>query len=428
VKLKGWLERLPSGWDSRRLKHAVRLVTERVDVSSMAQDYIGLENIESWTGRLLEVPRSGQASSREVEAQGTSSRFDAGDVLFGKLRPYLAKALLAPRAGVCSTELLVLRPRDELDARFLLYVLLSPPFVELVHSSTIGASMPRANWDFIGTIRIPLPPLSIQRRIAASLDVELAHLDVLVAQKEEMLALLKEKRSALVSRTVTQGLDPNARRKPSGLDWLGGIPANWTVMQLKRAWFSADYGISENIRDTGSVKVLRMNCIVDGRIDLANASEVEEIDPHLLLHKGDLLFNRTNSLDQFAKVGLLDHEPETPTSFASYFVRIRVKETVSKEYLVALLNSRLFLNYARSNAIPAIGQAQLSPSRYGDIRIPLPPREEQDAIASYLALESVRTAELETALYDSIQHLKARRRVLIMASVTGRTEPESLTP
>jgi len=394
----------------------------------MAQDYIGLENIESWTGRLLEVPRSGQASSREVEAQGTSSRFDAGDVLFGKLRPYLAKALLAPRAGVCSTELLVLRPRDELDARFLLYVLLSPPFVELVHSSTIGASMPRANWDFIGTIRIPLPPLSIQRRIAASLDVELAHLDVLVAQKEEMLALLKEKRSALVSRTVTQGLDPNARRKPSGLDWLGDIPANWTVMQLKRTWFSADYGISENIRDTGSVKVLRMNCIVDGRIDLANASEVEEIDPHLLLHKGDLLFNRTNSLDQFAKVGLLDHEPETPTSFASYFVRIRVKETVSKEYLVALLNSRLFLNYARSNAIPAIGQAQLSPSRYGDIRIPLPPREEQDAIASYLALESVRTAELETALYDSIQHLKARRRVLIMASVTGRTEPESLTP
>lgn len=149
-----------------------------------------------------------------------------------------------------------------------------------------------------------------------------------------MLALLTEKRAALVSRAVTHGLDPAAPLKPSGLEWLEeDIPAHWAVMQLKRTWLSAEYGISENIRGEGSVKILRMSCIINEKIDLSNAGAVEEVEPNLLLRFGDLLFNRTNSMDQIAKVGLLDYEPQFPISFASYLVRIRANDLVSPEYL-----------------------------------------------------------------------------------------------
>jgi type I restriction enzyme S subunit len=172
-----------------------------------------------------------------------------------------------------------------------------------------------------------------------------------------------------------------------------------------------------------------MSCITkDGRIDLANSGQVEDVPPGLLLTDGDILFNRTNSLDQIAKVGLLDVEPETPTSFASYLVRIRVNSRVSQKYLVALLNSRDFLQYARSNAIPAIGQANLSPSRYGEIRIALPPREEQDEIVAATEQETKRTARLEKELIESIDLLRERRGAVITAAVTGQLSIEEMTP
>jgi type I restriction enzyme S subunit len=169
-----------------------------------------------------------------------------------------------------------------------------------------------------------------------------------------------------------------------------------------------------------------MTCIVDGKIDLTKAGEVEEVDKSLLLRKGDLLFNRTNSLDQVAKVGLLDIEPDAPTSFASYLVRIRTNERTSGEYLVYLLNSSIFLEFARKNAIPAIGQANLNPTRYGEICIPLPPRKEQDEIITAIIREREQRAEMEAALNKSIELLKERRSALITAAVTGQIEPEAM--
>lgn len=308
------------------------------------------------------------------------------------------------------------------DLRWLFWTLQTIGIDEGSHE----AAIPGVNRETIYEKRVFVPPIAMQRRIANFLDAETAQIDALLAEKERMLALLEEKRAAMVSRAVTRGLNPNVPMKLSSLDWLGDIPTHWEVLQLKRTWSSAEYGISEDIRGEGSVKVLRMSCIVDGRIDLTNAGEIEQVPPHLLVHEGDILFNRTNSLDQVAKVGLLDQEPEMPTSFASYLVRIRVNDMVSKHYLVALLNSCEFLNYARSNAIPAIGQANLNPARYGNIQIPLPLLDEQNAIVAVLAQERTRTAELEASLHRSIALLKERRSALITAAVTGRIKLETI--
>ena len=313
-----------------------------------------------------------------------------------------------------------MRPAESLHPRFLLYSLLTPDFVGAVDASTFGAKMPRASWDFIGSLEIRLPPIDAQSIIAAYLDRETSCIDGLIAEKERMLALLDEKRAALISRLVTRGLDPDIPFKPSGLEWLDEIPAHWGICQLKRTWASSDYGLSESIRDEGDIAVLRMSCIVDGRVDVSKSGMIIAVDGHFLLRRNDLLFNRTNSLDQIAKVGLVDFDPEEPLTFASYLVRIRTNHRATPQYLVALLNASLFLEFARKNAIPAIGQANLSPTRYGAIHIPLPPKAEQEEIVTFLKRDAETSTPVREHIRSSINLLKERRAALISAGVTGQ--------
>lgn len=218
-------------WQSARLKFTAPLRNERIAAGSDHADYLGLENIEPWTGRIIQL-ESKPDEATDGDA-GLANVFREGDVLFGKLRPYLAKACHAPRSGVCSTELLVMRPAEPLHPKFLLYSLLTTNFVGAVDASTFGAKMPRASWDFIGSLEIRFPPIETQSLIANYLDCENARIDGLIAEKKRMLALLEEKRAALISRVVTRGLDPNASRKPSGREWLGEIPAHWEIQPIK---------------------------------------------------------------------------------------------------------------------------------------------------------------------------------------------------
>ena len=295
-------------------------------------------------------------------------------------------------------------------------------FMRELDSEVHGSTMQHLTKDRFGGFKLQLPPPELQETISNYLDRETARINGLIAEKERMLALLEEKRAALISRAVTRGLDPDAPLKPSGLDWLGEIPAHWDVCQLKRTWASSDYGLSESIREEGEIAVLRMNCIVDGRIDVSKAGMITETDDYLLLRRDDLLFNRTNSLDQIAKVGLVDFDPERPLTFASYLVRIRANHRGTPQYLVALLNATLFLEFARKNAIPAIGQANLSPTRYGDIQIPLPPVHEQNQIVDLLAADAAISAPIRKHIRISIDLLKERRAALITAAVTGQID------
>ena len=153
---------------------------------------------------------------------------------------------------------MVLRPKC-LDARFLHYWLLSDETISAISASTYGAKMPRADWDFIGNLEIPTPPLPTQRRIAAYLDRETAQIDALVSEKETLLELLEEKRASLISHAVTcglsgvasakTGLNPKAKLKPSGIPWLGDVPEHWSVLPLKRLTTTIKTGTTPNTDD-----------------------------------------------------------------------------------------------------------------------------------------------------------------------------------
>lgn len=413
---------------AQRLKYAATINDEALSESTDADfelAYIDIGNVDS-QGRVHDI-----VNYRFEDAPSRARRIVRdGDVIISTVRTYLqaiAPVENPPDNLIVSTGFAVVRPSNLLDHRFCKYALRASKFLWEVESRSTGVSYPAINASDLGDVKVSLPEISAQRLIADYLDRETARIDGLIAEKERMLALLDEKRAALISRVVSRGLDPDVVLKPSGLEWLDEIPAHWDTCQLKRTWASSDYGLSESIRDEGDIAVLRMSCIVDGRVDVSKSGMITEVDGHLLLRRNDLLFNRTNSLDQIAKVGLVDFDPDEPLTFASYLVRIRTNHRVTPQYLVALLNSSLFLEFARKNAIPAIGQANLNPTRYGEIHIPLPPKAEQEEIVAFLERDSKTSTPVREHIRSSISLLKERRAALISAAVTGQIPLEEMT-
>jgi len=191
-----WLGDVPEHWGVKRFKYNLRLLTEKTD---RRENPVALENIESWTGRFIPT---------ETECEGEGVAFDADDILFGKLRPYLAKAYRAESPGEAVGDFHVMRPVPGMDSRFAQYQILNRKFIAIVDGSTFGSKMPRASWVFVGGMRVTTPPSEEQTAIAAFLDCETARIDALVAEQQRLIELLKEKRQAVISHAVTKGLNP----------------------------------------------------------------------------------------------------------------------------------------------------------------------------------------------------------------------------
>lgn len=192
-----WLGEIPAHWGLKRLKFHVEQVGEKTSEPLAGVAYIGLEHIESGTGKFIP-----SMDGTQTESESTVSHFRVGDVLFGKLRPYLAKAVIAYGDGVCTTELLVLRPHS-MDSGYLLRCLLLDGFIKTVDASTFGAKMPRADWTFISNLLLPEPPVAEQQAIAAYLDRETARIDRLVDHVQDEIKLLQELRAATITDAVT---------------------------------------------------------------------------------------------------------------------------------------------------------------------------------------------------------------------------------
>lgn len=221
-----WLREVPKHWGIKKLKFSVGLRSDKLQAINSELSYIGLENIESWSGKFL-------SNDSTFEAEGISNCFKSGDVLFGKLRPYLAKAFLPKIDGLCSSEFLVLQAK-KIIPEFLIKFVLSYELINQVDSSTYGVKMPRASWDFVGNLPIPIPPVQEQTAIANFLDRETCRINALVEEKNRFIELLKEKRQALISHAVTKGLDPNVKMKDSGIEWLGEVPEHWVILKIRR--------------------------------------------------------------------------------------------------------------------------------------------------------------------------------------------------
>ena len=204
--------------ETTRLADLCDLIADPVRPGTVPETlYLGLERLAS--GRL--VPIGGGLSSN---VRSTASAFQPGDVLYGKLRPYLDKAVLAKEAGVCTTELLVLRAKEDVDPRFLAAVVHSPRFVEYAIAGTTGVQHPRTSWAHAREFEVPAFTLDEQQRIADVLWLVHEAIGLSEALVEEGQAL---KRAAMQT-LFTRGLRGEAQKETE----IGPVPASWTVGRL----------------------------------------------------------------------------------------------------------------------------------------------------------------------------------------------------
>ncbi|NLV43363.1 MAG: restriction endonuclease subunit S [Candidatus Hydrogenedentes bacterium] len=411
-----WLGEIPEHWEVKRLKHSVALVNQKVDAENCNLPYTGLEQIESWTGKRV-------LSEGMVSSEGQASLYRKGDVLFGKLRPYLAKVLSVSESGICTGELLVLRPVYVLQ-QFLLGYLLNPDVISIVDSSTYGAKMPRANWDFIGNLPVVVPSTDEQRAIAAFLDRETVRIDGLIEKKQRQIELLQEKRAALISHAVTKGLNPNAKMKDSGIEWLGEIPEHWEVKRLRHITPRLGVGLVINpstyVDEKGDVPFFLGSNVEEFKLIPESARRITQesnlkLNPSRL-QEGDIVTVRVGAPGISAVV-----PPELDGSNCASIMITRRSKTFVSHWLCYVFNSA-WGKYQVERVAYGAAQKQFNISHAVNFVYPVPPLEEQNAVVNVLDHETNRINNLITQVEESIALLREYRTALISSTVTGKID------
>jgi restriction endonuclease S subunit len=407
-----WLGDVPEHWEVKKTKYCFRLKAQK---ATTEENPIALENIESWTGRKIDT---------ETEFDGEGIAFESGDILFGKLRPYLAKVYLAEKAGESIGDIFVLGSCAEVIPRYGAECFRTANYIEIIDGSTYGSKMPRASWEFMGSLPFLLPPLPEQQSIADYLDRETSRIDSLIAKKQRLLSLLAERRTALISRAVTKGLNSNVKMKPSGVEWLGEVPEHWEVKRLKFLLKEPlTYGANEaaELDDTDLPRFIRITD-VDEQGNLREEtfrSLPEEIAKNYLLQEGDLLFARSG-----ATVGktFFYQKAWGRAAYAGYLIRARLNVKMAFPNFINLITKAGFYHqWVHSMLIQATIQ-NVSAEKYASFIVPLPPLPEQHAIAAYLDRETAKIDALSAKVETIIERLKEYRTALISEAVTGKID------
>lgn len=418
-ELPAWVGTLPEGWGSAWLKWSVTLSTERPTAEEQERlPYISNEDIASWTGKLLkEDPQPSESDGR---------KFHTDNVLLNKLRPYLAKVYHAEFDGVSSGELLCLRPSAQVLSRYLFYVLVSKGFIDAIDAETFGSKMPRADWEVVGHQPLPLPPLKTQRRIAQFLDEKTARIDALIEKKRMLLDRLAEKRQALITRAVTKGLNSDAPMKPSGIDWLGDIPAHWEVLYLRHV-AEVILGLTYSPEDICDGKegrlVIRASNIQGGRIVPADDVYVCSNVPSKIINRTDdiIVCSRNGSRHLIGKCAIVTNEWEGST-FGAFMTTVRSKYP---HWMRWVLSSPLFEFQSGRYMSSTINQ--LTTSTLKSFPVPIPPPDEQQELSEHVDTRCRELHEVKTKVELSVEKLHQYRAALITAAVTGRIALEEKT-
>lgn len=406
-----WIGQIPEEWEMSKIRYLVTTRSEK-RITDSSVPYIGLENIESQTGKFVKTGIQVDKSENIV--------VEIGDVLFGKLRPYLRKYWRATFTSTASSEFLVFQS-SELDMNFLYYAIQSDSFIEEVNTSTYGSKMPRASWEYIKNMRIAFPTSLVeQQKIADFLDKKTVQLDKVKSLLEEQIQKLKDYRASLIYETVTKGLDKTVPMKDSGIDWVGQVPQGWGVIKFK---YLGDvkqgltYSPSDIVDKDEGILVLRSGNIQNGILDFNNNVYVKtKVAESILLRKNDILITaRNGSPVLVGKNAIID--TDIKATFGAFMMVFRANQSLFAKFAFYLMNVsfsfyRTFFTTSTVN--------QLTAAIFNGIEVPLPSIYEQKKITDFLDEKTVQIDKLIQIKNQQIENINKQRQTLIYDYVTGK--------
>mgnify|MGYP001499242559 CR=1 FL=1 len=426
-----WLGDVPAHWSISPVKAVATCNDDVLDEStheSYEIEYVEISSIEAGKGiTQTESMSFGNAPSR------ARRRVIDGDIIVSTVRTYLraiAPIVSPPDNLAVSTGFAVIRPH-RIVSGYLGYLFQAEFVISEVISRSVGVSYPAINASELMCLHIPVPELHEQASIATFLDRETAKIDSLIAEQVQLIALLKEKRQAVISHAVTKGLNPDAPMKDSGVEWLGMVPAHWSMGRVKHYVRSLGQGWSPQcesfpIETNDEWGVLKVGCVNGGRFNPAENKKLPstfEIPDGIGIKMDDLLISRANTRELVGSAAVVENDyPRLLLCDKLYRVRLD-KSNASSLFLAYYLASSAARGQIElaatgaSSSMVNIGQSTIL-----EMPIALPSLAEQIGIAESIRHELDRLKSLSDEADAAIMLLKERRSALISAAVTGKID------
>lgn len=420
-----WLGDVPKHWKVKRIKNLATYNDEALD--EQTDPDFEIEYVDISSVNLVDGITSTEITSFEKAPSRARRKVKNGDTIVSTVRTYL-KAIAAiknpPENLIVSTGFAVIRPTPEVDSDYLGYLLQSEGFVGDVVANSVGVSYPAINASILAALPAVQPGIAEQQTIARFLDHKTAQIDALIAKKEALLEKLAEKRTALISHAVTKGLNPQAKMKDSGVEWLGEVPAHWEVAQFSHfIYFQEGPGIMASDFTDDGIPLLRISNLKPGFVDIEGCNFVSSQKAadkwnHFKLDLGDLLISSS------ASTGLVSIVSDSAVGSIPYTGIIRLRPSNSSiipDYIRIVVGSELFFTQIDMLKTGTTIQ-HYGPAHLRQMRITLPPIDEQNFIFKYVGMINKNIEKMQDKVISAIEKLKEYRSALITQAVTGKID------
>ena len=391
--------------------------TIKVEPSEIPPDawVLELEDVEKDTSKL-----SQRLSFAQRQSKSTKNRFTVGDVLYGKLRPYLNKVIVADRDGYCSTEIIPLKPNQAINGRFLFYWLKHSEFLSYAESASHGLNMPRLGTEAGQQAPLVLAPLEEQKRIAGKLDTLLTRVDACRDRLDRMPRILKKFRQSVINAATSGELTKDWVYSSNPEVWQEALIGDFLVEKPRNGYSPRAVEFETETRS------LTLTATSSGRFKPAYLKYINEIipeDSHLWLEPDDILIQRANTLE-YVGVSAIYDGPSKGYIYPDLMMKCRANSRVLTKFLYYLLSSDDVRSYFRESATGTTGSMpKINQRTVISAPVAVPPIDEQQEIVYRVEALLAYADRLEDRYQNAFRLVEQITSALLSTAFRGELVP-----
>lgn len=416
-----WLGEIPRHWELRKMKFSFEERSQKgfptLPLLAATQNH-GVIRKSDYENRTVEATKS----------LDTLKLVEVGDFVIS-LRSFQGGIELCHDRGIISPAYTILKP-THIKSCYFKYLGKSPVYLQLLKSMVTGIREGQ-NIDY-GKLRenlIPIPTEAEQEAIANYLDKVTSKIDAAIAQQQKMIELLNERKQIIINNAVTKGLDPTAKMKPSGIPWLGNIPAHWELFRLKYLFTGYKAGpfgsslITNALLEDGSILVYTPEHVAEQRTSIPNNLYLPENRRNELkkffVKKGDVIFPIVGSLGRAMIIEEAMPEGIINQRLAMFSIR---KEFLDTDYFMWVFGKSKFYESYIKNVQRGSFIVNLTKTLVGDMPFVLPPINEQKEISIFITNKTTEILSSISCIEKQIGLLQERKQIIINDIVTGKVK------
>lgn len=420
-----WIGRIPSDWNMQPL--SIYFTENRKPNSDLGT----VNALQFKYGEIIQKPSNGkELTDKDRELLEKYTVVIPDDIVVNGLNlNYDLKSLRIAKVrenGIITSAYIVLRPRNGANASYYNYYLKALDYQKIFHGMGVGIRL-TLSYNELRSMLLPVPSADEQLLIAEYLDEKCVEIDGLIALQEKMIAQLTDYKQSVITEAVTKGLNPDAQLAPSGIDWIDTIPKGWKNVRFYYSnWIRGRLGWkglkSEEYTESGYPFLSAFN-IINNKLDWSDINYInqERYDesPEIKLNEGDILLVKDGA--GIGKCARIDELPLGESTVNSSLAVITPKAFLNYKYLYYYLQSNSFWSIINLLLV-GMGVPHLTQTNMKNIKMPLPPLEEQVAIAEYLDTKCGEIDRLIETKRQKIETLKEYKKSVIYEAVTGKTD------